>query len=272
MNTTEGEAEAEGGAEEDVEPQEPEPLYCARIARLAYKHPSAYHWQDLALLRSVQPYFIDHQESQCIVFQGREAKQLVFAFRGTDSSYDVLRSLHVAKVPLFIKGTFCGHVHHGFYSYYQLIRRQVIEQARLFISESPDQPHDFLFIGHSLGGCCALAALECSFLQQEMAAPLGIKCYTYGSPKLGDGRFAQEMAARVPSYFRYIHHMDPIPNCPTSMCFRHTGKVVPLGRPLTRWQKCMSRSFCFWTWSSCMSTCFEDHSIDMYIDALANTS
>jgi hypothetical protein len=81
-------------------------------------------------------------------------------------------------------------------------------------------PHinNIIFTGHSLGGCCAIVALHVALDFRKLAR---IKCYTYGSPMIGDKLFAKNLCEYVPYNFNVIHKYDLIPSTP---CFRYYSK------------------------------------------------
>lgn len=81
---------------------------------------------------------------------------------------------------------------------------------------NPPRSHalkNIVFTGHSLGGCCAIMAM---LTARDFRKIVRIKCYTYGSPMLGDKRFAKSLFHYVPYTFNVIHRNDIVPKTP---CF-----------------------------------------------------
>ena len=79
---------------------------------------------------------------------------------------------------------------------------------------APQTVNNIIFTGHSLGGCCAIIALHVALDFRKLAR---IKCYTYGSPMIGDRLFTKNFCEYVPYNFNVIHKYDLIPSTP---CFK----------------------------------------------------
>jgi triacylglycerol lipase len=67
-------------------------------------------------------------------------------------------------------------------------------------------------VGHSLGG--ALAKLNADFVSANRIA--GVRLYTFGAPRTGDGLFARQLTERVgrDNIFRVSNPVDPVPMIP----------------------------------------------------------
>jgi hypothetical protein len=77
------------------------------------------------------------------------------------------------------------------------------------------------FTGHSLGAALAtLAAYEMGNVQA---------LYTFGSPRVGDGRFAELFAEADIPHYRVVHHDDVVPHVPISLPpvfgYEHVGDL-----------------------------------------------
>ena len=82
--------------------------------------------------------------------------------------------------------------------------------------------------GHSLGG--ALATLAAMSISQNILADfprVRLKCYTFGSPRVGDALFKSDYNQRVPWTYRVQNDEDIVPHLPLKVCgFRHVGLNV----------------------------------------------
>jgi triacylglycerol lipase len=147
---------------------------------------------------------------------------VVVAFRGTELKLrDWLTDLKGRLVACEGGG---GRVHSGFQSalhsvYPQIIRSinniALIGKSRLFVC------------GHSLGG--ALSLLFASYYQHEtlnaaQALPPLHEVFTYGAPRVGDGRFADRFRTLpiAPHTHCWVHREDPVTRvAPASLSYRH---------------------------------------------------
>jgi triacylglycerol lipase len=178
-------------------------LSCAHAAELAYADKSD----------CPHDIFISAGSTQATVV--KRGNLVILAFRGTqpDKIKDWLSDLRFAKV------RFSGHmVHKGFYLAYQAIRKQILWQIN-----NLDESAQLHITGHSLGG--ALATLAAYDLDS-----LGFKInsvYTFGSPRVGDRRFAAAFNARFEGRsYRIINDSDIVCRVPTMLRWRHVDQPV----------------------------------------------
>jgi hypothetical protein len=106
-------------------------------------------------------------------------------------------------------------VHEGFYRATLALLRDVIEDGmdpapglRAYLkarwTEKPNLR--FWFTGHSLGAAmAAIAAYEIGNVQA---------LYTFGSPRVGDVKFAELFSAADIAHYRFVHHDDIVPHVP----------------------------------------------------------
>ena len=126
----------------------------------------------------------------------------VILFRGSQSLADWLTNFNITT-----SKTDSGHsVHDGFNQAFIGMKPQISKLLR-----SLKNVHIFHCIGHSLGG--ALATLCANWLKsQKKTAYL----YSYGSPRVGLGSFAQHFTNNMKGkVFRVYHKTDPVPVLPT---------------------------------------------------------
>ena len=85
------------------------------------------------------------------------------------------------------------------------------------LPEGPPIKH-VVFSGHSLGGALAtLAAVQ--FAKQY--PDIVVSCVTFGSPRVGNGSFAQMFNKCCAGSFRFVNEDDPVPMGPTPIRFTH---------------------------------------------------
>ena len=110
-------------------------------------------------------------------------------------------------------------LHHGFYSYFNLVKDQVID----YISTLEDITHIFSS-GHSLGG--AVSTLS-SFIYSQIYPSKKIYNYPTASPRVGDINFANAYNSSNIHTVLLINLFDKIPDEPSIPSFQH---VNTLGR------------------------------------------
>lgn len=82
-----------------------------------------------------------------------------------------------------------------------------------------------VFSGHSLGGALAtLAAVQ--FAKQY--PDITVTCVTFGSPRVGNGSFAEMFNKCCKGSYRFVNEDDPVPMGPTPLRFTHVkgGKWI----------------------------------------------
>ncbi len=134
--------------------------------------------------------------------EGARAGELLVATRGTMFNIDWLSNVNVAMQA----GPGGLPVHAGFHKVWKTIAPDIREMLR---GRNPSCIH---CVGHSLGG--ALAALSADFFSAGAVAE--VMLYTFGSPRAGNGVFAQALTRRVTPQrvFRVSHPADPVPMIP----------------------------------------------------------
>lgn len=134
-----------------------------------------------------------------------------------------------------------------------------------------------IFTGHSLGSCCAIAALLASL---KYNGQLKIRCITFASPKLGDKAWVRSYHDHVARNFRVVHNHDVVAMLPLGRAYKHLNDEVRIGnnggyllrhKGIFHIMMSIIRSWCF---------CFKkkkgaiqeqfiaDHMIDCYIKAM----
>ncbi|XP_050216968.1 uncharacterized protein LOC126667886 [Mercurialis annua] len=187
--------------------------------------------------------FLDNSstDTQVAIWRDPARKRLVVAFRGTEQSKwkDLLTDLMLAPTglnPERLGGDFKQEVqvHSGFLSAYDSVRVRIISIIKHAIgySDNGAEPavkwHVFV-TGHSLGGALAtLLALELSSSQLSKSAAISVSMYNFGSPRVGNRRFAELYNQNVKDTWRVVNHRDIIPTVPRLMGYCHVAQPVYL--------------------------------------------
>lgn len=171
-------------------------------------------------------------ESECVDAQAyvwKIDKDVFVAYRGTESMKDAAADLDVRYIHL--KDGIC--VHRGFYNQLMSIKDQLLVTLSDPDILSPDDA--LIFCGHSLGG--ALATLSGPLIAEALdksQCPATICCFTFGCPRVGNGRFVEWFDDWVTRNLRVTNEQDPVPMIPISnryehvhdgICMRDDGRV-----------------------------------------------
>ncbi|XP_054793984.1 uncharacterized protein LOC129299533 isoform X2 [Prosopis cineraria] len=187
--------------------------------------------------------FLDNTttDTQVAIWRDSARKRLVVAFRGTEQAKwkDLRTDLMLAPVglnPERIGGDFKQEVqvHSGFLTAYDSVRTRIISLIRLAVgykdnhSEPLHKWHVYV-TGHSLGGALAtLLALELSSNQLVKKGAIYVTMYNFGSPRVGNRRFAEVYNEKVKDSWRVVNHRDIIPTVPRLMGYCHVAQPVYL--------------------------------------------
>jgi Lipase (class 3) len=164
--------------------------------------------------------FLDNENAEGLVYTvGME--KLFICWRGTDETKDMISNLKLSLKPFYCGVKYCGKVHSGFMNYYQKLTPLLNEHIDKFINNGGNT---IVFTGHSLGASVLFTALQCSLHHKNM----DIKCFTFGSPKLGDATFVKTFNENVKNSMRVCMQKDIVPKLPTQLCYKHVDKLLEL--------------------------------------------
>ncbi|XP_033146604.1 uncharacterized protein LOC103863624 isoform X4 [Brassica rapa] len=198
--------------------------------------------------------FLDNDitDSQVAIWRDARRKRVVIAFRGTEQTKwkDLQTDLMLVPVglnPERIGGDFKEEVqvHSGFLSAYDSVRIRIISLLKLAIgyiddvAEREDKWHVYV-TGHSLGGALAtLLAIELASSQLAKRGAITVTMYNFGSPRVGNKKFADVYNQKVKDSWRVVNHRDIIPTVPRLMGYCHVAHPVYLaaGEVNTDFQK-----------------------------------
>lgn len=141
----------------------------------------------------------------------------VLSFRGTqpDRWEDVRTDIKILK-----ERTIDGKVHAGFKKAFNDVKGEILEEFRANLGDMP------LYItGHSLGA--ALATVATQELGEEFNDQIAA-CYTFGSPRVGDGTYEKSIKA---PFYRIVNSTDIVTLVPIIFgTFVHVGDPRYLSR------------------------------------------
>ncbi|WOL05772.1 hypothetical protein Cni_G14503 [Canna indica] len=188
--------------------------------------------------------FLDNPstDTQVAIWRDSLRRRLVVAFRGTEQSKwkDLRTDLMLLPAGLNPE-RLCGdfnqevQVHSGFLNAYDSVKNRIMALIKLSIGfESEDYlesvPTWKVYVtGHSLGGALAtLLALELSLSQMAKHGKISVTMYNFGSPRVGNRRFAELYNEKVKDSWRIVNHRDIIPTVPRLMGYCHVAQPVYL--------------------------------------------
>ncbi|KAE8394071.1 Alpha/Beta hydrolase protein [Aspergillus alliaceus] len=154
---------------------------------------------------------------------------IVVAFRGSNSVRNWLKNFQFWKIKDPGPGGFwnklfgsdkpkrgndicaCG-IHSGFYKSWELVKAEVVDA----VSKAKETYKDYnvVITGHSLGA--AIATIAGAHFR-TIQIPCDI--YSYGSPRIGDERFAEFISNQPGLTFRITHGYDPVTSLPPMSLF-----------------------------------------------------
>lgn len=229
-------------------------LLFAKLAAIAYQDRIAK--KDLKTLGFSVMEFYNHQGAQAWRFEDRN--NVVIACRGTQPTEfnDIKADLRALPV----KAETVSRVHKGFKVEVDDIWPNVLEDIQ-------GTEKTIWFCGHSLGA--AMATIMAARCHHEESLPNPEELYTYGSPRVGWGRYVRSFETK---HIRWVNNNDIVTRVPFAwMGYRHDGKEHYMNaygkvRKLTRWQRVKDRwrGFTMGLKSGTIDN-FSDHSMVNYI-------
>lgn len=229
----------------------------ARLSRLAYKDLDQVE-EEFAQL-GFNARFFDINGSQAYLLTN--AHDLVVVCRGTQPTEftDIAADLDARMVP---SSTGIGHVHSGFKRSVDNIWPELENQLREY-----GKTKTIWCTGHSLGA--AMATLLAYRLQRTEDCPNPGALFTYGSPRVGNKKYVQQIQSIGLLHFRFVNNADIVARVPV-WPYRHFGGHYYMNhwgnlRAPTNWQviKDVWRGFVVGLGRREINF-FSNHSIDRY--------
>lgn len=187
--------------------------------------------------------FLDNPstDTQVAIWRDTLRKRLVVAFRGTEQTRwkDLITDLMLIPAglnPERIGGDFKQEiqVHSGFLSAYDSVKTRLLSLIKQAVGcidgdvEPPGRWHVYI-TGHSLGGALAtLLALELSSSQLAKRGVICVTMYNFGSPRVGNRKFADLYNEKLKDSWRVVNHRDIIPTVPRLMGYCHVAQPIYL--------------------------------------------
>jgi len=151
-------------------------------------------------------------------FIAEDGHDLYIVFEGSDGTGDWIDNLKFWQKNVY-KGV---KVHAGFY--YQFMQVETLINKAVVAKIILDSKARIIIIGHSLGA--ALATLTC--LEVADYKPV---CITFGSPRVGNWKFARLFNKKILHCYRYVNGDDVVCKVPYMwMNYKHVGKKVRIGK------------------------------------------
>lgn len=152
-------------------------------------------------------------------------KFFITAFRGTNSPdqlvWEIMQGTNVLYKLHNISG---ATVTNYFYSAYKdYLRNDFMTNIKAAIAKYPT--YTFVFTGHSLGGALTThAALD--VVLSNLLPSSRVILYNYGSPRVGNFKFASTVNSKISVVNRLVHYKDIVPHVPP--CVTNTkGECQP---------------------------------------------
>lgn len=193
---------------------------------------------------------------------------ITIAFRGTESSEDILTDLKLFQVPFYLPNisyTETPNVHQGFNLQFQAIKFDLHQHIEKILKSHKIEK--LVFTGHSLGG--ALATIASVYFSSKYPL-LELTCFTLGSPRVGDTKFIKIFNERIKNSYRYVNDNDPVPCVPTVWRFEHVKGLIWLHQdtvkreiPVWRFYRFLKNTFL--DWFGYGYNAFDDHKCEEYV-------
>jgi hypothetical protein len=179
-------------------------------------------------------YFSGWMDGQALVHE-TPSHQLVVSFRGTEGLNDLAINL------MLFQSIFThvpnSRVHTGFMKQYNALRGPMMAHLLPKLYQEQNH-HTIMVVGHSLGG--ALATL-CAADLAHRHPNLHVRSYVFGSPRVGDRGFVQEVQRLTNlNIIRIYNKYDLVP-CLPWFGFTHTPSQICVSAGNTRWYQVLKR-------------------------------
>lgn len=179
-------------------------------------------------------------------------KEITIVFRGTKDIPDWLGDFNALKVKNHPFGK--GEVHQGFHNRFLDLEAGLITTLMALCGDDNPSDYQYKFYGHSLGG--ALATLCAAYLIQQGIPAEHMILISFGSPRVGDGDFAQDFNEKMEDRTLRIHFPDRdlVTSLPPKPDYQHVGRSLAL-KPPTELPICHMMTY----YEQGMDNIFEEH-------------
>ncbi|KAF7552581.1 hypothetical protein G7Z17_g4223 [Cylindrodendrum hubeiense] len=143
-------------------------------------------------------------------------KEIVISIRGSSNIRNWITNLDFGQDSCSTLVSGCG-AHSGFQNAWNEIATAA--KAAIVSAKAANPSYTVVSTGHSLGG--AVATLAAAYLRK---GGIALDLYTFGSPRVGDGDFADFVTNQAGAEYRVTHGDDPVPRLPPIIFgYRHTS-------------------------------------------------
>lgn len=188
-------------------------LFLTHLCNLSYKTPS--ELADIFNIYGLTYIFVENKDTdaQCYIFYN--TFKIYICFRGTSSKKDVMIDLRVAQSSFIDEDV---KVHSGFLEQYLSLKPLLLHH----LNNIGRYYKEIVVCGHSLGaGLATIAAVDLS-----IEIPKEYKCFTIGSPRVGNKCFRTLFNSRIKTNHRLVNSDDPIQYVPMSTYYHHVGEAL----------------------------------------------
>lgn len=145
-------------------------------------------------------------------------------------------------------------IHSGFFKIYNSIRDSCLTYIKQLIQQNKDLR--IICTGHSLFGAIAtIISADISCFDNH------ISCITFGSPRVGNNKFAKYFNSNVDTSFRCVFLQDPITFSPLPIRFKHVRGCIQCNPTNIS----LNSNFNKWNFIGCK---IAHHSMDSYINSI----
>jgi len=166
-------------------------------------------------------YLINDNKSITLCYIFYNKKNIDIYFRGTSTHINEI-FININVFPSqYINNNI--YIHSGFLNKYLSIKHKIIDKIDKIIKNNDIK--EISFNGHSSGGAIAnIASLDLSDKYKNKI----IKCYTFGSPNVGNNNFLKEYNKRINISLRIVNKNDIIQYLPPILYDKDVNKKIIL--------------------------------------------
>ena len=113
-------------------------------------------------------------------------------------------------------------VHAGFMRIYEAVRSRIHEKVNHYLLNN--KLTKIVCTGHSLFG--AVATIIATDVAMNIDHDLPVSCVTFGSPRVGNNRFAELFNNTIFESFRCVYRKDPVTFSPLPIRFKHVRGLI----------------------------------------------
>jgi hypothetical protein len=164
--------------------------------------------------------FIDTGNVEFLI--GEYKNYLIVSFEGSRGNEDWRRNLDAFRKVKILGGI---KIHNGFFRQFKEVRGQLAEEILKYTKKDI-----LVFTGHSQGG--ALATLSAYFMDVKVFAKYGLPLLvTFGSPRVGNRKFAKNFLKKTIDSRRYVNTADSVTILPPVwLGYKHIKNKVKIGK------------------------------------------